>query len=112
MTFYEKYTDFCRKKGETPNGVAIACGLSNATATHWAQGAVPRMSTAIKLAEYLGISVVDLVPDAESKEKPALPKQDGRDPEDEELDSLLPRLTRDQKRMLVAQLRVLAGESE
>lgn len=43
---------------------------------------------------------------------PALPEQDGRDPEDAELDSLLPRLTRDQKRMLVAQLRLLADESK
>lgn len=63
-----------------------------------------------KLAELFGVTVGYIL-GAENK-TPALPEQDGRDPEDAELDSLLPRLTRDQKRMLVAQLRLLADESK
>ena len=55
--FWETLSNLCNERGISPNGVCAELGLSNATATKWKNGAVPRQSTLRKIADYFGVSV-------------------------------------------------------
>ena len=55
--FWESFSDICRKNGTTPNGVCNAIGLSNAVATHWKNGTMPKADVLCKIADYLNVSV-------------------------------------------------------
>lgn len=55
--FWEKFLSLCSEKGVSPNGVCAELGLSNATATKWKNGAVPRNTTLRKIADYFDVSV-------------------------------------------------------
>lgn len=55
--FWETLSNLCNERGVSPNGVCAELGLSNATATKWKNGAVPRQSTLRKIADYFGVSV-------------------------------------------------------
>ena len=59
--FYKIFLELCEKKGKKPNKVAEEIGLSNATATSWKQGSVPRDSTLLKLAHYFDVSIEYLI---------------------------------------------------
>lgn len=67
--FYKIFLELCEKKEKKPNKVAEEIGLSNATATSWKQGSVPRDSTLLKLAHYFDVSIEYLK--GEEKEKPS-----------------------------------------
>ena len=54
--FWEKFVSLCAEKGISPNGACAALGLSNATATKWKNGAIPRNTTLKKVADYFGVS--------------------------------------------------------
>lgn len=54
--FWEKFVSLCSEKGISPNGACAALGLSNATATKWKNGAIPRNTTLKKVADYFGVS--------------------------------------------------------
>ena len=98
------------KNKERQSDVAAFLGVERSTYTKYENGSSePPFAVLRLLSDHWSVSVDELL---DGKKSPALPEQDGRDPEDAELDSLLPRLTRDQKRMLVAQLRLLADESK
>lgn len=55
--FWKRILDLCYEHNTNPNAVCAHLGLSNATATHWKKGAIPRESTLNKLAEYFGVTV-------------------------------------------------------
>ena len=55
--FWETLSNLCNERGVSPNGVCAELGLSNATATKWKNGAVPRQSTLRKIADYFGVPV-------------------------------------------------------
>ncbi len=55
--FWNKLSELCRKNGISVNGLCKELGFSNATATHWKQGATPNNSTLKKLSEYFGVPV-------------------------------------------------------
>ena len=55
--FWETLSNLCNERGVSPNGVCAELGLSNATATKWKNGAIPRQSTLRKIADYFGVSV-------------------------------------------------------
>lgn len=55
--FWDTFFDECNKKGTTPNAVCKAIGLSNATATGWKNGTLPKADVLVKIAEYLDVSV-------------------------------------------------------
>ena len=59
--FWENFVSLCNQKGISPNGVCADLGMSNATATKWKNGAIPRATTARKIADYFGISVSSLL---------------------------------------------------
>ena len=55
--FYNIFLRLCANKNVKPNNVTKALGLSNATATDWKKGSIPRDVTLQKLADYFGVSV-------------------------------------------------------
>lgn len=59
--FWDKFVLLCNKKGKTPNGVCMELNFSNATATKWKNGSMPRSTTLHKIAEYFGVSVDYLI---------------------------------------------------
>ena len=52
--FWEKFINLCNQKGISANAVYADLGLSNATATKWKNGAIPRATTLKKIADYFG----------------------------------------------------------
>lgn len=55
--FWDNLIKLCNDAGVSPNGVCNDLGLSNATATKWKSGAIPRNSTLKKIADYFGVTV-------------------------------------------------------
>lgn len=70
--FWNNFLKLCREKGISPNGVCSDLGLSNATATRWKSGAIPRESTLRKIADYFGVSVGYLLGESNSEADPAV----------------------------------------
>jgi transcriptional regulator with XRE-family HTH domain len=57
----------CARKGTSPTKVMKALGLSTGSPTHWKNGgALPQIDTMQKIADYLGITLVDLLPNSTS----------------------------------------------
>lgn len=70
--FYENYLRLCALKKESPSGAAINAGFSNAAASHWSNGAVPSRASLVRLSNYFGCSISELL------EKPEAPAPDTR----------------------------------
>lgn len=68
--FWKNFAELCEERKVSPNAVCDELGLSNATATKWKQGAMPRMATLELVADYFGVPV-DRLFSSEQKEKPA-----------------------------------------
>lgn len=66
--FKENFTRLCAKKGESPTSVCQKIGLSNSMYSEWTDSSVPRRTTLIKLSNYLGCTVDDLLACNESNE--------------------------------------------
>lgn len=75
--FYEKYESLCIEKGVSPSGAAKAVGLSNAAASGWADGSIPRQTTIRKIAAYFGVSVDYFKEGNGQKENPAAQEGNG-----------------------------------
>ena len=67
MSFYSNFLNQCAKKYVSASGAAAAIGLSNAAASGWKNGKVPKDVTLRNLAAYFGCTVEDLL----KEEKPA-----------------------------------------
>ena len=61
--FKENFIKFCNAKGVAPTVACKEIGLSNATFSCWTNESVPRKSTLMKLADYFGCTVDDLLAD-------------------------------------------------
>ena len=61
MQFYENYVRLCNQLGKAPTGVAEEVGIARPTASRWSRGSVPSYPNLVKLADYFGISVGELV---------------------------------------------------
>lgn len=59
--FWEKFINLCNQKGISANAVCADLGLSNATATKWKNGAIPRATTLKKIADYFETSTTYLL---------------------------------------------------
>ena len=55
--FWDMIVYLCSEKNISPNAMCNDLKLSNATATHWKKGAVPRDVTLKKIANYFDVSV-------------------------------------------------------
>lgn len=71
MDFYENYVRLCNLLKKSPSAVALEIGIEKSTVTRWSKGSKPNKATQIKIADYFGISVADLMlGDFLQKEKP------------------------------------------
>lgn len=65
--FWDNFIYYCNQKKVKPNNVARAIGMSNAAATDWKNGSIPRDTTLRKIADYFGIPVSSLMSDTHSE---------------------------------------------
>ena len=68
MEFYGNYVRLCSAKGTSPSAAAIAIGLDKSAASRWARGSVPRYQTLIRIADYFGVTIAELVGATEENE--------------------------------------------
>lgn len=61
MHFYENYVRLCNQAGIKPTAVAEKVGIARATASRWSRGMVPSYPSLVKIADYFGISVGELI---------------------------------------------------
>lgn len=57
---FEKISNLCKEKGISIAKLEEECGLGNATVRRWIDS-VPRLDSIQKVANYLGVSVNDLL---------------------------------------------------
>ena len=78
--FYDVFLRLCASKNVSPSKAAEAVGLNRAAVAKWKNGATPSAVTAIKLADYFGVTTDYLLGKPDKKETPpALTKKDERD---------------------------------
>lgn len=61
MTFYENYVQLCNQINKSPSAVAIELKIGKPSVTRWKSGVKPRYATAMKVANYFGVTVEDLM---------------------------------------------------
>jgi transcriptional regulator with XRE-family HTH domain len=61
ILFWDNFVVECAKKKKSPAAVAEELGFSNSMPTSWKNGALPRMSSRKKIADYFGITVDELM---------------------------------------------------
>ena len=67
--FYEIVNNLCKERKTTITRMAEDIGLSNAAPTSWRKGAVPKLTTLEKIADYFDVSV-DYLRGVETKNAP------------------------------------------
>ena len=78
--FYDVFLRLCASKNVSPSKAAEAVGLNRAAVAKWKNGATPSAVTAIKLADYFGVTTDYLLGKPTQKEiPPVLTKKDERD---------------------------------
>ena len=88
--FYINFINQCARLNVTPAKVAREIGVSGAAVSKWKNGSKPSDVTLAKLAEYFGVTVDDLMAEAENEQTKKAPDVDTS--EDEELSELLEEL--------------------
>ena len=61
--FWENFILQCSKKNMSPSAVCLDLGLSKTMVTKWKNGACPRETTLLKIANYFGVTPQDLLSD-------------------------------------------------
>ena len=90
--FFEQYKKICEARGISLNGAAKEIGLPSSSVTHWKDGAVPRMKTIQKIADYFGVTVDYLQGYTDIKEKPPAEAGDIR----KQAEEMIARMDQDQ----------------
>lgn len=57
MLLYENILSLCKQRGISITRLSVEIGVGNSAPTKWKRGAVPRMDTLEKIADYFGVSV-------------------------------------------------------
>lgn len=65
--FYDNFVKLCNSVNKSPSAVVLEIGLQKSTVTRWKNGSIPTDATAQRIADYFGISTVELM--SEQKEK-------------------------------------------
>ena len=74
--FYDIVNELCKERKTTITKMSEEIGLSNAAATSWKKGAVPKSSTLEKISVYFGVST-DYLLGKDDIKKPADQMADG-----------------------------------
>lgn len=70
MSFYSNFLSLCNSVNKTPSRVVLDVGLKKPAVTRWKAGSLPTDASAMKLAEYFGVTVAELMADHEKKPAP------------------------------------------
>lgn len=130
MNFYERFVCLCNKVGKTPSRVAMEIGLSKPTVNRWKNGSCPTDATAMKIAEYFGVSIQELTGEADlgdmlyeaardnglvkspfEKEKSTATKDDGLTESQRKLFNLAKDLPEEKAELLLQLMQSMIGES-
>ena len=82
--FYDNFLRLCNQKGVSPSAAVVEMGFQKSVVTRWKKS-IPTDANKLKIANYFGVSVDELISDTEQKEKPLVN-------EDEELTEYLDEL--------------------
>ena len=105
--FWDNFVRLCNQAGKYPNTVAAEVGVkSTGTVTGWKNGANPRQTVLLKLADYFGVTVEYLLT-GEQKENPTSVAADGVDELDKEALDIMHQLPPEKRAAGLAMLRGL-----
>ena len=77
---YDNFLILCNECGKTPSAVALEMGLSKTSVNRWKKGGGVTDATALKIANYFGITVDELKNSI--KKEPSAPKSEELDKND------------------------------
>lgn len=101
MGFYEKYLCLCNSINKSPSAVALELKIGKPSVTRWKNGATPRDATVLKIADYFGITVTELMSGVGEQEKAPAEKGEGLDEKITRLYAKLPKLSDRQREMIL-----------
>lgn len=78
--FKEKFTRLCVERGIAPTTVCTMVGLSTTAYSKWEETSVPRRATLIKIADYFGITVDELISDDPAPTTKTAPPEEPEEP--------------------------------
>lgn len=77
MGFYEKYLCLCNSINKSPSAVALELKIGKPSVTRWKNGASPRDATVLKIANYFGVTVTELMAGVGEQENAPAAKGEG-----------------------------------
>ena len=101
MGFYEKYLCLCNSINKSPSAVALELKIGKPSVTRWKNGATPRDATVLKIADYFGVTVTELMAGVGEQEKNPATKGEGYDDKITRLYTQLPKLSDRQREMIL-----------
>lgn len=101
MGFYEKYLCLCNSINKSPSAVALELKIGKPSVTRWKNGASPRDATVLKIADYFGVTVAELMSGVGEQEKALAAKGEGYDDKITRLYTQLPKLSDRQREMIL-----------
>lgn len=101
MGFYEKYLCLCNSINKSPSAVALELKIGKPSVTRWKNGATPRDATVLKIADYFGVTVTELMAGVGEQEKAPATEGEGYDDKITRLYTQLPKLSDRQREMIL-----------
>nr|DAV97764.1 MAG TPA: helix-turn-helix domain protein [Caudoviricetes sp.] len=101
MGFYEKYLCLCNSINKSPSAVALELKIGKPSVTRWKNGATPRDATVLKIADYFGVTVSELMAGVGEQENAPATEGEGVSAERKALLDIVSSLTDEQCRKLL-----------
>lgn len=77
MSFKEIFIKLCNKKGESPSAVCKKVGITPSSFSCWTDESIPRKATLMRIADYFGVTVDELLKEKEeTKKSPSVSDED------------------------------------
>lgn len=101
MGFYEKYLCLCNSINKSPSAVALELKIGKPSVTRWKNGATPRDATVLKIADYFGVTVSELMAGVGEQENAPATEGKGYDDKITRLYTQLPKLSDRQREIIL-----------
>lgn len=69
--FYDNFLRLCNQKGVSPSAAVVEMGFQKSVVTRWKKS-IPTDENKLKIANYFGVSVDELIGNAENEKSPQL----------------------------------------